>query len=364
MSEIKKTPLNAAHRELGAKMVDFGGWDMPVQYSGIKDEHHAVRNKAGLFDVSHMGEFRIKGKDALSFIQRLITSDVSDATIGQARYGVLCYPHGGIVDDLLVYHVGEEEYLLIVNAGNIEKDWAWINEQKTDEDLTIANECDEFGQIAIQGPLALSILQKLTETELEPIPYYSFENGMVSGISCILSRTGYTGEDGFEVYCAAKDAEFLWKEMLKTGGEDILPCGLGARDTLRFEAKMPLYGHEMTDEINPLETGLGRFIALDKGEFIGREPIAKMKEEGRPRKVVGFEMIGRGVPRAHYVIEKDGEEVGSVTTGTYSPTFNMSLGLAIVATKKISVDDEIDVIIRNKKVKAKVVKTPFYRRSK
>ena len=362
--EMKKTPLNAVHRSLGAKMVDFGGWDMPVQYSGIKEEHLAVRNKAGLFDVSHMGEIRVKGKDALAFIQRLITSDVSDAKIGQARYGVLCYPHGGIVDDLLVYHVGTDEYLLIVNAGNIDKDWSWINEQKKDEDVVLTNESDAYGQIAIQGPLALSILQTLTKTKLEDIAYYSFEMGQVSGKDCILSRTGYTGEDGFEVYCAAGDTEFLWNEMMKAGNDDLLPCGLGARDTLRFEAKMPLYGHEMTEDINPLETGLGRFIALDKGDFIGREPIAKMKEEGRPRKIVGFEMIDRGVPRAGYVIEKDGEEVGSVTTGTYSPTFEKSMGLAIVATDKVAVDDEIDVIIRGKKTKAKVVKTPFYKRSK
>lgn len=364
MSPIRKTPLNEVHRALGAKMVDFGGWDMPVQYAGIKEEHNAVRNRAGLFDVSHMGEVRIKGPDALAFIQRLVTSDLSDVIVGQARYGVMCYPHGGVVDDLLVYHVGEDEYLLVINAGNIEKDFEWMRAQHAGEDLTIENESDRWGQIAIQGPMALSMLQTLTKTDLEAISYFHFEFGEVSGVPCILSRTGYTGEDGFEVYCKADDTVKLWNELMKAGGDDLQPCGLGARDTLRFEAKMPLYGHEMSEDINPVETGLKRFIALDKGDFIGRGPIADMIEAGRPRKIVGFEMVGRGVPRAGYTVEKDGEEVGWVTTGTYSPTFEKSLGLAIVKTKKVAVDDEIDVVIRGKRITARVVKTPFYRRGK
>lgn len=364
MSDLKVTPLNAVHRELGAKMVDFGGWDMPVQYSGIKEEHIAVRTRAGLFDVSHMGEIRISGPGAVALIQRLITSDISDMHDGQVRYGLFCLPTGGVVDDLLVYREAAEEYLLVVNAGNIEKDFAWIMNNLEDEEVTIVNESSETGQVAIQGPKALEILQKLTETQLAPMDYYSFVHGQVDGVDSIISRTGYTGEDGFEVYCPAESTVQIWKALMAAGAADLLPCGLGARDTLRFEAKMPLYGHEMTEEITPLETGLGRFVALDKGDFIGREALAAMKADGRPRKIVGFEMVGRGVARAEYRVTRDGEDVGYVTTGTYSPTFEKSLGLAIVDVNKVEVGDDIEIVIRDKGVAAKVVATPFYKRSK
>lgn len=362
MSDLKKTPLNEAHRSLGAKMVDFGGWDMPVQYSGIKDEHQAVRTRAGLFDVSHMGELRVRGAGALDLIQKVVTSDVSTLVPGQIKYGVMCMPTGGVVDDLLVYKMGEGDYLLVVNASNIEKDFAWINEHHGEEKAEVINESDSYGQVALQGPLALEILQKLTDTDLASLDYYHFVEGAVAGVEGIISRTGYTGEDGFEFYCAAQDVPDVWDAILQAGGDDVLPCGLGARDTLRFEAKMPLYGHEMTEDITPLETGLGRFVSMDKGDFIGRDVLAKQKAEGRPRKIVGLEMVGRGIARAGYPVVKDGEEIGMVTTGSYSPTFDKNLALAIVGTGQAEVDDTVHVVIRNKEVEAKVVKTPFYRR--
>ena len=362
MAELKKTPLNESHRKRGAKMVDFGGWDMPVQYSGIKDEHQAVRTKAGLFDVSHMGELRVRGEGALALLQKVVTSDISTLVPGQIKYGVLCLPNGGVVDDLLVYKLEENDYLLVVNASNIEKDYAWIKENHRDEKAEVINESDSYGQVALQGPLALGILQKLTDTDLESVDYYHFVTGQVAGVEGIISRTGYTGEDGFEFYCSANDVPAVWDAIFEAGGDDVMPCGLGARDTLRFEAKMPLYGHEMTEEITPLETGLGRFVALEKGDFIGRDVLARQKEEGRPRKVVGLEMVGRGIARAGYPVIKDGEEIGTITTGSYSPTFDKNLALAIVGTKQAAVDDTVHVVIRNKEVEAKVVKTPFYRR--
>lgn len=360
----KKTPLNQVHRDLGAKMVDFGGWDMPVQYSGIKEEHMAVRQKAGLFDVSHMGEIWVKGPGAFDYMQKIITCDFTDTKIGEIKYGPICYPDGGIVDDMLVYKVEEDAYLLIVNAGNIEKDYDWFTSHVDGEDIQIINESDDYGQVAIQGPLALDILAKVTDTDLEAISYFEFKDGQVAGKDCILSRTGYTGEDGYEIYCQAKDTKALWQALVEAGGDDLLPCGLGARDTLRFEAKLPLYGHEMTEDINPLETGLSHFISLDKGDFIGRQAIADMKEAGRPRKILGFEMLGRGIPRADYRVEKDGQDIGYVTSGTYAPYLEKSLGLMLVKTGSAQVGDEVDIVIRKKKVKAQVVKTPFYRRKK
>lgn len=363
MSETKKTPLNRVHRELKAKMVDFGGWDMPVQYSGIKEEHNAVRTGAGIFDVSHMGEIRIKGPDALAFVQKLVTGDMASAVVGDIKYAPMCYPDGGVVDDLLVYKEADDEYLLVVNASNTDKDFAWINENLENENVSVTNESDATGQIAIQGPMALGIAQKITDTDLSSVGYYKFVHGRAAGCDAILSRTGYTGEDGFEIYCQAGDTETVWQALMDAGEGKLVPCGLGCRDTLRFEAKMPLYGHEMSDSINPLETGLGRFVALDKGPFIGRDALAKMKEAGRPRKIVGFEMIGRGVPRDGYPIVKDGRTIGSVTSGTYAPYLEKNLGMAIVEVDSVEVGDAISVVIRDKEVEAQVVKTPFYKRA-
>lgn len=363
MSEnLKKTPLNQDHYDLGATMVDFGGWDMPVQYTGIKEEHKAVREKCGLFDVSHMGEIWITGNDATSYINNLVSSDISPMVSGQIKYGVLMMPTGKAVDDLLVYKYTDTRYLLVVNASNTDKDFAWMKDHKGSYDVVIDNQSASYGEIAIQGPLAVEILQELTETKLTDIKYYYFQDGKVDGVDAIISRTGYTGEDGFEVYVAADKASQVWNAILKAGGDRILPCGLGCRDTLRFEAKMPLYGHELSDKISPLETGLGRFVELDtKGDFIGKEALAKEKAEGRKRKIVGIEMVGRGVARDHMPVKKDGAVIGEITSGSYSPTFNKNLGLAIVPVE-LQVDDIIAVEIRGKDVEAKIVKTPFYKR--
>lgn len=363
MSEnLKKTPLNQDHYDLGATMVDFGGWDMPVQYTGILDEHKAVREKCGLFDVSHMGEIWINGKDSTAFINYLVSSDISPMVSGQIKYGVLMMPTGKAVDDLLVYKYTDTKYLLVVNASNTDKDHKWILEQKESFDVEIDNQSANLGEIAIQGPLAVSILQKLTETNLDGIKYYYYQEGKVDGIDAIISRTGYTGEDGFEVYVASDKTSQVWNAILKAGGENIIPCGLGARDTLRFEAKMPLYGHELSDKISPLETGLGKFVELDtKGDFIGKEALAKEKAEGRKRKIVGIEMVGRGVARDHFPLKKDGVLVGEITSGSYAPTLGKNLGLAIVPVE-LKIDDIVTVEIRGKDIEAKIVKTPFYKR--
>lgn len=365
MSEnLKKTPLNQKHYDLGAKMVDFGGWDMPVQYSGILEEHKAVRTKCGLFDVSHMGEVWVTGKEATSYINNLISSDISPMKEGQIKYGVLMMPTGKAVDDLLVYKYDDEKYLVVVNAANVDKDFAWMTDHVGDYKVEVVNDSANFGEIAIQGPLAEEILQELTDSKLGDIDYYTFIEGVVAGIPSIISRTGYTGEDGFEVYTASNDAVTVWDAILKAGGDRILPAGLGARDTLRFEAKMPLYGHELSDAISPLETGLGRFVELDtKGDFIGKEALAKEKAEGRKRKIVGIEMVGRGIARDHYIVKKDGAEIGYITSGSYAPTLDKNLGLAIVPVE-VKVDDSVTVEIRGKDVEAKVVKTPFYKRQK
>lgn len=363
VGELKKTPLNQVHRALGAKMVDFGGWDMPVQYSGIIEEHKAVRTKAGLFDVSHMGEIRVKGPDALKFLQKMLSNDLSKVKTYQIQYNILCLPSGGVVDDLLVHKENDNDYLLVVNASNTDKDFKWFLEHKEDEDVEIIDESPETGQIAIQGPLAESILQKLTDVNLADIKFYRYTYGQVDGVKCLISRTGYTGEDGFEVYCPQEKTVQLWNKLLEVGGDNILPCGLGARDTLRFEAKLPLYGHEMSEEITPLEAGLGRFVALDKEEdFIGKSALKAQKEAGVPRKVVGIEMLERGIPRAGYAVKKDGKEIGFITTGSYAPSLDKNLGLVLIDSAHADIGTELTVSIRNKDVKAQIVPTPFYKR--
>src|SRR5687768_14810091 len=284
--ELKKTPLNAVHRASGGKMVDFGGWDMPVQYTaGVIEEHMATRTRAGLFDVSHMGEIWVEGPDAIAFVNRLTTNDVTKLVDGQAHYSALTNENGGVVDDLLVYRFGEEKLLLVVNAGTTDKDWEWVSAKCTTHNAQLKNASADFCQIAVQGPNALSILQKLTDTELEPIKYYHFTEGRVDGVDAIISRTGYTGEDGFEIYAAPEFAEQLWNKLLQTGNYGtaggILPCGLAARNTLRLESAMSLYGHELGDDISPLEANLGWIIKLDKdGSFIGRDKIAEQKKDG------------------------------------------------------------------------------------
>ena len=358
---MKHTPLYEQHIGLGGRIIDFGGWELPVQYSGIKEEHEAVRTAAGLFDVSHMGEVTIKGRDAGSFIQRLVTNDISKAVDGQAVYSPMCYSHGGVVDDLIVYRLGEQDYLLVVNAANTDKDYAWIREHLSG-DVQAENVSDQWAQLALQGPKAQEILQTLTEYPLGDIRFFHFVTGVtVAGCTALVSRGGYTGEDGFELYTDPANAPALWNALLEAGrDEGLLPCGLGARDTLRFEAALPLYGQEISADISPLEAGLNRFVKLDKADFIGWDALAKQAEEGLTRRLVGFEMVERGIPRSHYDVQKDGNPVGFVTTGSFSPTLKKNIGLALVESAYAEDGTELDIVIRDKPVKAQVIPIPFY----
>lgn len=370
----KRTSLYARHLELGAKMVEFGGWQMPVQYKGIIEEHRAVRTTAGLFDVSHMGEIEVFGAGSLAFLQRLLTNDLEKMAVGQALYTPMCYPSGGIVDDLLVYRLEEEKYWLVVNAGNKDKDWAWINEQLSAEKdqglqqnqrVEIRDLSDEIGLLALQGPAAQEILAKITKESLEKINYYHFIFAEVAGIEVIISRTGYTGEDGFELYLSVDKTPLIWDKLLQVGAESgLVPAGLGARDTLRFEACLPLYGHELSETITPLEAGLGFFVAWYKEDFSGKAALLKQKEEGVPRKLIGFKMLERGIPRAGYVLKKDGVSIGTVTSGSFAPTLGQNLGLGLVLHKEAVVENEISVSIRDKEIKAMIIKKPFYKKGR
>lgn len=366
MSNLKRTPLFDSYAKYGGKTIDFGGWELPVQFSSIGQEHEAVRTKAGLFDVSHMGEVDVKGESALAYLQHVTTNDVSKLAVGQAQYSVLCYPDGGTVDDLLVYKYADDHYLLVINAGNIDKDYAWLEEHLI-PGVTIENISPQTAQIAIQGPLAESILQKLTTTDLSQIGFFRFEAGViVNGVSALVSRTGYTGEDGFEIYLNAEHAEKLWDTLLATGKEDgLVPCGLGSRDTLRFEAKLPLYGQELSKDISPIEAGIGFAVKVDKETaFIGQEALKAQKENGAPRKLIGIEMIDRGIPRTHYPVYVGEELIGEVTTGTQSPTLKKNVGLALVKSEHTAIGTQVEVEIRGKRLKAEVVAAPFYKRPK
>lgn len=362
---MKQTPLYAKHIEAGSKIIDFGGWALPVQYRGIIEEHETVRQRAGLFDVSHMGELWVEGPDALANLQRLVTNDLSRAKDGQAVYSPMCREDGGVVDDLLLYRVAEERWLLVVNAANTDQDDAWVRERLTGH-ASLGNRSDETAQLAIQGPLAESILQRLTAVNLADIRFYRFMTEVpVAGIPVLLSRTGYTGEDGFELYFKASDAPRLWDCLLETGQpEGLAAAGLGARDTLRFEAALPLYGQELGPDITPLEAGLDRFVKLDKPDFIGRAALLTQHEKGVSRIRTGLEMIGRGIPRSHYIIQREGRLVGQVTSGTYAPTLQKNLALALLDTSLAVPGQTVDIIIRDKPVKAGVVALPFYSRKK
>jgi aminomethyltransferase len=318
---MKKTPLYEKHIQLKGKMIDFGGWSLPVEYTGIIPEHEAVRTKAGIFDVSHMGEITVKGEDSEKYLQMLLTNDISLLNNNQIAYTTMCYPHGGVVDDLLVYKYSNTDYLLVVNASNTEKDYQWMKENIFGN-TEILNVSENYAQLALQGPLAEAILQKLTRKNLNEIEFYYFsDNVKIGNIEALVSRTGYTGEDGFELYFAYDKAEEMWDMILEAGkDEGLIPAGLGSRDTLRFEASLPLYGHELDENITPLEAGLGFFVKLNKENFIGKEALAKQKSEGLQRKIVGFEMIDRGIPRNNYEVYAEGKKIGYVTTGSFSPT--------------------------------------------
>jgi aminomethyltransferase len=349
-------------------MVDFGGWDMPVQYSGLLEEHHAVRKAVGLFDVSHMGEIEVRGPEALKLVDSVTTNAASRLKIGQAQYSGLLYEHGGFVDDILVHKVADDSFFICVNASNQEKDFEHIRGlNKFDTEVDFASE--RYAQIAVQGPRALETLQKLTAVNLgvnlRDIKYYWFTDGEVSGIPARIARTGYTGEDGFEIYIAPAEAARIWAELLEAGAEfGIKQCGLGARNTLRLESKMALYGHEIHASINPLEADLAWIVKLDKGDFVGRDALVKQKERGLSRKLVGFEMRGRGIGRDGYEVLVDGTPAGWVTSGSPGPSVNKNIGLCYVPTEFAKIGQTIQVVVRNQPVEAEVVETPFYKRSK
>ncbi|HEX6209872.1 MAG TPA: glycine cleavage system aminomethyltransferase GcvT [Methylomirabilota bacterium] len=356
---LKRTPLFAAHVKAGARMVPFGGWEMPVQYSGIVEEHRAVRAAVGCFDVSHMGEFEVEGPGALDALQRLTTNDVTALEVGQIQYSLLCDPHGGIVDDLTVYRLAPERYMITVNASNIDKDWAHVTESGAGPRWR--NVSQATGLIAVQGPKAEALVGRLADVDVGRIGYYRFGHGTVAGVTTLISRTGYTGEDGFELYVAAGDTARLWSALLETGRADgALPIGLGARDTLRLEMRYALYGNDIDETTNPLEAGLGWVVKPAKGEFIGREPIERMRAAGPPRRLVGIEMTERAVARHGYPVVKDGAPIGVVTSGSYGPSVDRYIALAYVSSALAAVGTDLGVEIRGQVKSARVVKTPFH----
>ena len=367
---MKNTPFTKFHIELGAKMAPFAGYNMPIEFSGINDEHITVREKLGVFDVSHMGEVWVKGPNALSFLQYITSNDVAALTDGKVQYS--CFPNGkgGIVDDLLVYRVDAENYLLVINAANVQKDWDWLCSHAPKFGLTVGKELynasDEIAQLAIQGPLALKAMQKLTSTVVEDMEYYTFKKIEFAGIKeVIFSTTGYTGAGGCEIYCANEDAEKLWKAVIEAGTEfGIKSIGLGARDTLRLEMGFCLYGNDINDSTSPLEAGLGWITKfVDHKDFIDKHYMLDLKAEGLVRKLVGFEMIDRGIPRQHYeIVDEQGEVIGEVTSGTMSPMMKIGIGMGYVLTQYSKPDTEIYINIRNKNLKAKVVKMPIYKK--
>src|SRR5438270_12768523 len=369
---LRKTALNATHRKLGAKMVDFGGWDMPVEYpssGGLVKEHLAVRTGVGMFDVSHMGDILIRGPQALDAVQWISMNDASKLQEGQAHYSALLYPQGTFVDDVIVHKLGSNDYLLVINAGTREKDHEWVRKNVSRFRCHADDVGDYYTQIAIQGPKAEATLQKLTDVPLAPIKNYWFKHGTVCGLpNTLIARTGYTAEDGFEIYVPADvpTSERVWNEVTEAGKEfGIVPCGLGARNTLRLEGKMALYGHEISETINVWEAGLDRFCKMDKGDFIGRSALEKARAEGLKRILVGLEAVDRGIPRDGYkILDNSGSEIGYVTSGSYAPFLKKNIALAYVPPSQSEIGNEVFVEVRENKVKCKVVPTPFYKRPK
>jgi aminomethyltransferase len=367
---VRKTALNAVHRKLGGKMVDFNGWDMPVEYpssGGIIAEHMAVRTGVGIFDVSHMGDLRLAGPEALVAVQHISMNDASRIAIGQAQYSALLYPQGTFVDDVIVHRLGEEEYLLVINAGTREKDFNWVLDNTRQFNCKVENLSDDYTQIAIQGPKGVDLLRKLTDAGLGGVKFYWVTRGTVCGLKNILiARTGYTGEDGFEIYVPSDEQTSVrvWNEVLAAGKEfGAVPCGLGARNTLRLEAKLPLYGHEISDTINVWEAGLDRFCKMEKPEFIGRDALEIAKANALTRTLIGLEMIDRGIARDGYrILNTQGQEIGYVTSGSYAPFLKKNIALAYVPPEFSALGGELSVEIRGQGVKAKVVPTPFYKK--
>ena len=366
---LKRTSLNEVHRRLGGRMVEFGGWDMPVQYpAGTVEEHLRTRTHAGLFDVSHMGEIEVCGAEAITFVNRLVSNDAAKLVDGQAQYSALTTPEGTVVDDLLVYRMAADHFLLVVNAGTTEKDWDWIASHLGPEQVELSNRSADYCQIAVQGPNALEILRKLTNVPLAEIKYYHFREGTVDGVPAIVSRTGYTGEDGFEVYADADRAEQLWKKILDAGdfgaADGILPCGLAARNTLRLEAGMCLYGHEIDETTTLLEANLGWICKLNKGDFIGRDLLVKQKEEGVNRKLVGFEVTDRGIARDGQEVLIGGQRLGRVTSGSPAPFLKKNIGMAYVPVEFAAEGQAIEIDVRGRLVGAQIVPLPFYKRER
>lgn len=353
----RKTPLYDKHVELGGKVVDYSGWFLPVEYTGLVDEHETVRNNVGLFDVSHMGEFDVKGKDALAFINYAFTNDYTDAEDYKILYTLLCAEDGGIIDDLLIYKYNDEHFLIVPNAANVEKDYAHLSKIAKDFDIEFKDISEDVGEIAIQGPKAQEVLSKVIDYNFDDIKYYYFmDNIKYKGWDVLISRTGYTGEDGFEIYGNAESTVALWDDLMEAGKDyGIKPAGLGSRDTLRFEASMPLYGNEMAEDINPLEAGLKFAVKFDKDDFIGKEALIAIRDDGRKRKIVGLELEGKRIPRHGYEVQKDGERIGVITTGYRPPTVGKSIANALVDVDSVQLGDEVEVIIHKKPNKAKVI---------
>jgi aminomethyltransferase len=369
---IRKTALNPVHRQMGAKMVEFNGWDMPVEYpsaGGIIAEHCAVRNGVGIFDVSHMGDIRLQGHEALAAVQHISMNDASRLAIGQAQYSALLYPQGTFVDDVIVHRLGDDDYLLVINAGTREKDFNWVRDNTRQFKCKVENLSDDFTQIAIQGPKGVNLLQKLTDANLSAVKFYWVTRGTVCGLKNILiARTGYTAEDGFEIYVPADESTsaMVWNKVLEAGKEfGVVPCGLGARNTLRLEGNLSLYGHEISDTINVWEAGLDRFCKMEKPDFIGRSALEKAKSAGLKRTLIGIEMIERGIARDGYKVwDESGREIGYVTSGSYAPFLKKNIALAYVPPAFAAVGSTMKVEIRGQGVKAQVVTAPFYRRPK
>jgi aminomethyltransferase len=363
---LKKTPLNARHRASGAKMVPFGGWEMPVEYSGLSNEHAAVRTRAGLFDVSHMGEIEIAGKDALAAVQRISSNDASKLAVGQAQYSGLLTPAGTFIDDLLVYRLAASHFLLVVNAGNIPKDYAWIAEQvKPAGDAVAVDASSRYALLAIQGPEAQSILQPLTGVELGTIKYYWFAHGEVANVRATISRTGYTGEDGFEIFVPPQSADRVWLALLESGkAVDVIPCGLGARDTLRLEAGMRLHGNDIDETTTAVEADLNWIVGWKKDDFVGAAALREQKASGAKRKIVGFEMLERGIARHGYDAYVGDAKAGVVTSGTQTPFLKKAIGMAYLPIEHTAAGSEFDVDVRGRRTRARVVPMPFYKRAK
>ena len=355
--ENKKTCLYDKHVALGALMSPFGGFEMPIQYSGIVDEHQAVRQSCGVFDVSHMGEVLITGPDAERYVNHIFTNDVTSMPAGKILYGMMCYENGGVVDDLLVYKCGENEFFLVINAANIDKDWEWIQEQSKGYNVKLDHQSDSYGELAVQGPESEQVMKDVLGIDGSDLIFYTFKQ--IGDV--IISRTGYTGEDGFEIYATPNYINECWDKLVASGR--CKPCGLGCRDTLRFEVGLPLYGDELSAEITPIMAGLGIFVKLDKDEFIGKDALARQKEEGPAKKLVGIELNDKAIPRHGYVVLKDGQPIGDVTTGYHTISTDKSVCMALVDTRFAKLDTEVDIQIRKKVFPGKVVKKQFYNKN-